>query len=89
MNQQNNKENSDTFQLKSGENVSMNSDEIARWSCLIEAVDIISEKGAQMKMDMTKNNWVKPIAIQKYIDDRLDTMIEEINRDKDSYRVNF
>lgn len=84
-----NNEQFETFISKRGERISMNQDEVARWCCLIEAVDIIDKKGAQMGLDMVKNNWVKPIAIQKYIDERLDTMTEEIERETQNHPVNI
>lgn len=77
----------ESFKTKRDEHVNMNQDEVARWCCLIEAVDIIDKKGSQIGMDMVKSNWVKPIAIQKYIDERFDTMTEEIERDQDNYPV--
>lgn len=77
----------ESFITKRGEHVDMDQDEVARWCCLIEAVDIIDKKGSQIGMDMVKSNWVKPIAIQKYIDERLDTMTEEIERDQDNYPI--
>lgn len=70
---------------KRGEHIKMSQDEVARWCCLLEAVDIIDKKGKQMNVDMVKNNWVKPIAIQKYIDERLDTMVEEIEHETRNY----
>lgn len=79
------KEQFEKFKTKRDECIIMNQDEVARWCCLIEAVDIIDKKGAQMGLDMKKNNWVKPIAIQKYIDERLDTMVEEIEREANNY----
>jgi len=75
------------FKNKRGENILMAQDEVARWCCLVEAVDIIDKKGSQMGIDLTKNNWVKPIAIQKYIDERFDTMIEEIEHEKENYPI--
>ena len=75
------------FTNKRGENISMTQDEVARWCCLVEAVDIIDKKGSQMGIDMKKNNWVKPIAIQKYLDERFDTMIEEIEHEKQNLPV--
>jgi hypothetical protein len=77
----------ESFKTKRNEHVNMNQEEVARWCCLIEAVDIIDKKGSQIGMDMVKSNWVKPIAIQKYIDERFDTMTEEIERDQDNYPI--
>jgi hypothetical protein len=80
-----NKKYGDTFITKKGETIVMDQEELARWCCLVEAVDIIDKKGSQIGLDMAKNNWVKPIAIQKYIDERYDTMIEELQKDRDNY----
>ena len=80
-----NKKYGDTFITKKGETIVMDQEELARWCCLVEAVDIIDKKGSQIGLDMAKNNWVKPIAIQKYIDERYGTMIEELQKDRDNY----
>ena len=79
----------DKFELKSGEVVEMNSDELARWCCLIEAIEVVDKKGSQIGMDMQKSAWIKPIAFQKYIDERMDTMVEEIDRDKESRTISI
>ena len=48
---------------------------------LIEAVDIIGTKIDQLGAKASKTNWVKPIAIQKYIDERTESMLFEIQDD--------
>jgi len=64
--------------------------EYARWLCLLEAMDLIEQKGKDLKLDMNNDDfWVKPLAFQKYIDQRLETMLldverEEFKRDFDS-----
>ena len=55
--------------------------EIARWMSLIEAVDIIGGKIDQLGIKGKDVNWVKPIAIQKYIDERTESMLYEISDD--------
>lgn len=55
--------------------------EIARWMSLIEAVDIIGGKIDQLGAKGSGVNWVKPIAIQKYIDERTESMLFEIQGD--------
>lgn len=55
--------------------------EISRWFSLIEAVDIIDRKSAQLGIKGKGINWVKPIAIQKYIDERTESMLFEIQDD--------
>ena len=54
--------------------------EYSRWNCLLEAVDIIDQKAKEINHN--SNNWVKPIAIQKYIDERTPSMLHEIAYDK-------
>lgn len=55
--------------------------EMARWFCLIEAVDVIDKKASQLGVKGKDINWVKPIAIQKYIDERTEGMLFEIQDD--------
>ena len=83
------KDDIDILVTKKGEKIPMKMDEIARWSCLIEAVEVIDQRGKQMGLNMEKTGWVKPIAIQKYIDERFDTIEEEIAKDRQSYRVDI
>jgi adenylate kinase family enzyme len=65
--------------------------EYSRWLCLIEALDHITVKAKQLKQDMEKTSeWIKPLSFQKYIDERFDTMIEEIsNLEKNTYTATF
>lgn len=55
--------------------------EICRWFSLLEAVDIIDQKASQLGQEGDDINWVKPIAIQKYIDDRTESMLFEVADD--------
>ena len=57
--------------------------EYARWLCLIEAIDVVQRKADELKSDMINDDfWVKPLAFQKYIDNRLETMILDIDREE-------
>lgn len=49
-----------------------------RWACLIEAVEMIHEKSDQLGISDKDDSWIKPNAIQKYIEDRETTMSYEI-----------
>lgn len=55
--------------------------EMCRWFSLLEAVDIIDKKCEQLGKDSDEINWVKPIAIQKYIDERTESMLFELQGD--------
>ena len=55
--------------------------EVCRWMCLIEAVDVIDRKAKQLGVKGSGINWVKPIAIQKYIGERTESMLFEVQDD--------
>ena len=46
-------------------------DFLARFACLIEAVNLTCDKAEQLGMDTeTSSLWIKPIAFHHYIDER-------------------
>ena len=73
-----------TVEIKCEEKVfTMQKIEYARWLCLIEAIDLIERKASELKADMvTDDFWVKPLAFQKYIDQRLETMVIDVDREE-------
>jgi len=57
--------------------------EYARWLCLIEAIDLIERKADELKTDLVSDDfWVKPLAFQKYIEQRLETMVIDVDREE-------
>jgi hypothetical protein len=58
---------------------SMSLYELARWRSLMESVSIIGEK--LDRDNNSRTNWIKPIAIQKYVDERTDSMLFELAND--------
>jgi len=72
---------------KKGKSYEMSEYEISRWASLIEAVDIIDAKASQLGAKGSAINWVKPIAIQKYIDERTESMLFEIQEDLKGERI--
>lgn len=76
---------SDIITVKCGDDKSfdMKKIEYARWLCLIEAIDLIEKKAQDLKADLIADDfWVKPLAFQKYIDQRLETMIIDVDREE-------
>lgn len=55
--------------------------ELARWMSLIEAVEFIDKKSKQLNKNESDTSWVKPIAIQKYIDERTNGMLFELTKE--------
>ena len=48
-----------------------NLDFLARFACLYEGVNIACDKAEQLGINPEKNlNWIKPLAFQKYINER-------------------
>lgn len=57
----------------------MSVDSYARWMCLAEALQYISENAKKKNIDLEKNNkWIKPLSLQKYIKERLPSMTHDI-----------
>jgi hypothetical protein len=56
----------------------MSLDEIVRWSCLVEAISVADAQMINHGIDPEKFDWVKPIAIEKYIDERFHSMKHDI-----------
>lgn len=59
--------------------VEMKKAEFARWLCLIESIDLIEKKCEEMNVNMSDDFWIQPIAMQKYMDSRFETMMDEVN----------
>jgi len=77
-----------TVQCKTKEH-KMGKVEYARWLCLIEAIDLVERKAEELKTDMVSDDfWVKPLAFQKYIDQRLETMILDVDREEFNIGIN-
>lgn len=67
---------------KRSAHVKMNKCEFVRWLCLVESISLIEEKCAEMKVRMSDDFWIQPIAIQKYMDSRYETMLDEVNHNE-------
>lgn len=66
------------FKLKSGSSVNMGIDELTRWACLLEGVEQVSNKCDELGYSRDNMEWVKPLAFQKYIDERFHSMKHDL-----------
>jgi len=58
---------------------SLSLQEYARWLSLIEGIELVTKKAQQMKLDNSKDfDWIKPLAFQKYITERFESMVDEV-----------
>lgn len=71
------------FKTKEGE-LEMTKDTFIRWMCLVELVQLTEEKAVELKLDLDKFDWVKPIAFKKYINDRFKGMEVDIEAEINS-----
>ena len=55
--------------------------ELSRWLSLLEAVDLTGKKCDEFGYSRSNNSWIKPIAFQKYIDERFHSMMFNIISD--------
>lgn len=55
----------------------MSAFELSRWCAMLDAVEVIDKKLHQMKTP-TSDKWVKPIAIQKYIDEKYQDVLHDV-----------
>ena len=53
--------------------------EMSRWLCLIEAIGVIEKFASLKNKSLDNNSWIKPIAFQKYIEERSMSMISEMD----------
>ena len=63
------------FKLKDGKIKTMDFNELVRWACLIEALEVVS---GREDIDIESNKWIKPLAFQKYIDERFHSMKHDL-----------
>lgn len=66
------------FELKNGTVKVMEIDELARWACLIEGIEQVSKKYEDLGKSMDTDDWVKPLAFQKYIEERFHSMKHDL-----------
>jgi len=74
----------------------MSYDEYVRWLCLLEGVELVSKRVDQLKKRSNQSNadidWVKPLAFQKYIEERFLSMksdLDEIDRTPELINIKF
>ena len=56
----------------------MSLDEVVRWCCLVESISVADAQMKHDKIDPEKYDWVKPIAIERYIEERFASMKHDV-----------
>lgn len=66
------------IKLKTGKEINMGIDELTRWACLIEGVEQVANKCDELGYSKNNDDWIKPLAFQKYIDERFHSMKHDL-----------
>jgi hypothetical protein len=69
-----------SFETPNGK-LNMTKDCLARWLCLMEAFHIIEKKSQDLNINLEKQDWVKPLAFEKYIQQRFESMMLDMDID--------
>lgn len=65
------------FKLKNGNVKEMNIDELTRWA-LLEGIEEVAKKYECLGQSMDTDEWIKPLAFQKYIEERFHSMKHDL-----------
>lgn len=71
-----------TYKTKKNGDISMNKETFARWLCLMEAFYIINKKAEDLNINLNDNDVVKPLAFEKYIQQRFESMMLDLTHDE-------
>lgn len=66
------------FNLKSGKIKLMSLEEFTRWVCLYEGVTEVKRKCVSLRMSCDDDSWIKPLAFQKYINERFHSVLHDV-----------
>ena len=66
------------LESKNGNSYDMTLYELSRWCSLIEGVEVIDKKLRQLNLAGKSDIWIKPIPLQKYIDERSDDILYDL-----------
>jgi len=68
-----------TKKVKVTDDTDMTLYEFARWTSLIRGIDLIDSKARQLKVNLENDkSWIKPLALQKYIDEETPSVVAEV-----------
>jgi desulfoferrodoxin (superoxide reductase-like protein) len=73
-----------TIKTSDGTDHNMTKDTFIRWMCLVELVQLAEEKADELKIDLEKYDWVKPLEFRKYINARFKGMEVDIEAESNS-----
>ena len=66
------------MELKDGTVEHMSHEEFSRWACLVEGIQAVDQKLQDAGVPDTNTKWVKPLAFEKYIQERFHSMLRDV-----------
>jgi hypothetical protein len=67
----------------------MNKETFARWLCLMEAFYIINKKADDLNINLSDGDYVKPLAFEKYVQQRFESMMLDLAHDEKNNLLGF
>ncbi len=67
-----------TLKRKDGTTEEMTQEAFARWACLVEGIQAVDQKLVDAKVPDSDTKWVKPLAFEKYIQERYHSMLRDV-----------
>jgi hypothetical protein len=65
------------MQLKDGTTEHWDHQTFARWASLIEGIQTVDQKLQDANVPETDTKWIKPLAFEKYIQERFHSMLKD------------
>ena len=67
-----------TLNKKDGTTEEMTQEAFSRWACLVEGIQAVDQKLVDAKIPDSDTKWVKPLAFEKYIQERYHSMLRDV-----------
>ncbi len=67
-----------THNRKDGTTEEMTQEAFSRWACLVEGIQAVDQKLVDAKVPDSDTKWVKPLAFEKYIQERYHSMLRDV-----------
>ena len=67
-----------TLNKKDGTTEEMTQETFSRWACLVEGIKAVDQKLVDAKVPDSDTKWVKPLAFEKYIQERYHSMLRDV-----------
>lgn len=67
-----------TLNKKDGTTEEMTQEAFSRWACLVEGIQAVDQKLVSANVPDSNTKWVKPLAFEKYIQERYHSMLRDV-----------